>query len=70
MLPRLQAEDQIAAISAIALGGGNVDEFHARQTMRRLELCAEGLSENPRGPASPAVLAAIGIAVVMEPADG
>lgn len=62
MVPRLQAEEQLAAIQAAALGGGHLSKADVRRAIARLERRAAGTRK--RAPANPAVLAAMGIAVV------
>lgn len=73
MLPRLHAEEQLAAIHAAAVGGGHLPGQDAKAAIGRLERRAAGASRH--APANPAVLTAMGIAVVeagkaQEAADG
>jgi hypothetical protein len=67
MLPRLQAEDQLRRIDAATLGGGNVKPRDARRAIRDLTRIAEG-GRRRATKATPAMLAAAGIAVVTQPA--
>ncbi|MBZ0164564.1 MAG: hypothetical protein K8H74_17860 [Notoacmeibacter sp.] len=67
MLPRLQAEEQLAAINAAAIGGAHLDKADMMDAVRRLERRAAG-GERRAARASPAMLAAMGIAVVEAPA--
>ncbi|MBB99193.1 MAG: hypothetical protein CML67_06610 [Rhodobacteraceae bacterium] len=67
MLPILQAEDQLRAIDAAALGGGHVKPRDARRALHQLQTTASGGRRKPMKP-SPAMLAAAGIAVVRQPA--
>lgn len=62
MLPRLQAEEQLAAIHAAALGGGHLSRHETGSAIARLERRARG--DGRRAPADPAMLAAMGIAVI------
>lgn len=67
MLRRLQAEEQLIAISVAALGGGNVKRHEARRALWRLERLAQGGRQNAIK-ATPQMLAAMGIAVIEQPA--
>ncbi len=71
MLPRLQAEEQLAAIEATGLGTGSYEARDSRRVIRRLRDKATGQSARPlRGaPANPAQLAAIGIGMVSAPPE-
>lgn len=66
MLPILQAEDQLRAIDAAALGGGHVKSRDARRALRQLQTIAGGGRKKSMKP-STAMLAAAGIAVVRQP---
>ena len=59
MLPILQAEDQLRAIDAAALGGGHVKPRDARRALHQLQTTASGGRRKPMKP-SPAMLAAAG----------
>lgn len=63
MLPRIEAEEQLAAVSAVALGGGKVKRNEARRAIARLERQANG-GRRKAVKATPTMLAAMGIAVV------
>lgn len=67
MLPRLQAEEAVAAAEAAALGAGLLKPADRRRILARLERQAAGGASSPAAPADPAILAAIGIAVVAAP---
>ena len=70
MLPRLQAEEQLAAIEAVALGTGSYDPQHSRPMLERLHLAAAGKnSRRAAVKADRSQLAAIGIGVTMIPAQ-
>ena len=66
MLPRLQAEEQLTAIrSAIAGGSVSMDGADVQRRLSELERLAMADPGRRRAPpASPAMLAAMGIAVV------
>lgn len=66
MLTRLHAEEQLSAIQATAIGGGHLPVRETMAMLNRLERRATG--EHRRAQANPAVLAAMGIAVVEAPA--
>ena len=68
MLPRLHAEEQLCAIQAAAIGGGQLSKNDTVTALNRLERRATGVRK--RAQANPAVLAAMGIAVVEAPAEG
>jgi hypothetical protein len=63
MMPRLEAEAQLAAIDAAAIGTGSYDPQVARAMTRELRAAARGGEEAPTRakPATPQQLAAIGI---------
>lgn len=69
MLPRIQAEEQIMAISAMALGGGKVERREAKRAIERLERIAGGGRREARK-VTPDLLAAMGIAVVQAAPSG
>jgi hypothetical protein len=63
MMVRLQAEEQLMAVNATALGSGSVEKGDARRTLDALERTARaGRGKRPK--ATPPVLAAMGIGVV------
>lgn len=62
MLPRLDAEEQLAAVQAAALGGGHLSKQDTMKALSRLEKRAFGTDK--KAPVNPAMLAAMGIAVV------
>lgn len=64
MLPRLQAEEQLAAIAAIQIGGANTKKSQraARKVTRRLEKVARGGRKSP--PVKAGSLRAAGITAV------
>ncbi|QJR20645.1 hypothetical protein HKM20_13320 [Pelagibacterium halotolerans] len=63
MLPRLQAQEQLLAINAAALGSGGVKKAEARPALLRLERLANGGKLNVQQ-ATPATLRAMGIKVI------
>jgi len=67
MLPRLQAEEQIAAVQAASLGSGFVKKDVARKAMSALERAASGGRRKLARP-TPQTLQAMGIAVEIVPA--
>lgn len=67
MLPRLEAQEQLAAISAAALGSGHVKTNDARRAIAKLERQAQG-GRRKAVKATPQVLAGMGIAVVEQQA--
>lgn len=66
MLPRLHAEEQLAAIQVATVGSGHLPKADAMRALNRLESRATG--NRRRLPPNPAMLAAMGIAVVEVPA--
>lgn len=66
MLPRLQAQEQIARVEATGLGSGAYGD-DSRQMMRRLREKAFGEGPQRGRPANPGQLAAIGIGVRRAP---
>lgn len=68
MMPRLKAEEQLAAIDATALAMGHYDKGATRQKMRALHDAVSGGSRRREGvKANPAQLGAVGIGVRMLP---
>lgn len=63
MLPRIQAEEQLARIHAGAIAGGQMRKRDMMDAVARLERRAHG-GRRRAAPASPLMLAAMGIAVV------
>lgn len=70
MLPKLQAEEQLAAISAASIGGGHVKPADSRRAIRDLERAANGGRRRRAMKATPEVLAAMGIAVIKQQEGG
>lgn len=69
MLPRLEAQTQLDAINAATIAFGGVKATDRQRYVGRLERIANG--EAKPMPASPAALAAMGVAVVvMAPKGG
>ncbi|WP_052215608.1 hypothetical protein [Sphingomonas sp. ERG5] len=73
MLPRLQAEEQMAAVDSAALGAGSYNQDDAQRMMRRLRDTASG-QNGERGrsrgrAANPGQLAAMGISVSVVPSQ-
>ena len=68
MLPRLQAEAQIAAVQAASLGSGRVKKDDARKALRALERAATG-GRRKLPAATPGQLQAMGIGVHIVPAS-
>ncbi|MBW8639000.1 hypothetical protein K1W69_17520 [Hoeflea sp. WL0058] len=66
MLNRLQAEEQLSAIQATAIGGGHLTKRDTMKALGNLRRRATGDTEKATA-ANPAVLAAMGIAVVETP---
>jgi hypothetical protein len=67
MLPRLQAEEQLVAVDANALGTGSYDQGDARRMMSRLRDTAFGERRSRGRAANPVQLASMGIGVTMMP---
>lgn len=67
MMRRLQAEEQLMAVNAAALGSGSVKEADARRALDGLERAANG-GKRRVAKATPHILAAMGIAVIEQPA--
>ncbi|MGL1682688.1 hypothetical protein ACSTIO_24020, partial [Vibrio parahaemolyticus] len=63
--PRLQAEEQLAAIDATGLGGGKFPQEEARSMLRRLHKLAFGWRRQRAQRANRGQLAAIGIGVTI-----
>lgn len=63
MLPRLQAEEQLAGVRVAALGGGLVEKDEAGRRLRAMEAIARGDGGGKPRPrkATPADLAKMGI---------
>ena len=57
-LPKLEAEEQLAAITSAAIGGGNLKKEEANSILRQLRRTARGRRRAQK--ASPADLGAIG----------
>lgn len=73
MLPRLQAEEQLVAVDANALGTGSYDQGDARRMMGRLRDTASGDANGEtrkRGPAAnPAQISQMGVSVTILPPE-
>lgn len=67
MLPRLQAQEQLTAIEAAALGSGMVKKDDRRRALAQLERRASG-GRRRATKATPAMLRAIGVQVIEVPA--
>lgn len=61
-LPKLEAEEQLAAITSAAIGGGNLKKQEANSILRQLRRTARGKRRARK--ASPGELGAIGIGFV------
>lgn len=75
MLPRLQAQEQLASVDAVSLGMGGFEAGDRQRIMGRLQAAMNGeLGERApaaeRKPASAEQLAAIGIGVTILPSEG
>ena len=66
MLPRLHAEEQLSAIQAAAIGGAHLPKHDMTRAIANLRRRATGVTERASA-VNPAVLAAMGIAVVEAP---
>lgn len=69
MLPRIEAEEQLSRVTAIALGTGAVQKHEARRALAQLERQAGGVRRKA-AKASPETLMAMGIAVTVLPPRG
>ena len=69
MLPRLEAQREIASINAMTVAFGGMKPFDRQRYLGRLERMAKGASTAPVK-ATPEVLAAMGINVVIVPPGG
>lgn len=67
MLPRLQAEEKLAAIDVAALAAGALEPSAGRRMMEELRRSARGGRNGPRARASKAQLGMIGIGVTIVP---
>lgn len=68
MLPRLEATAELRQINALAIGFGGVKAGDRARHIARLEQQANGEAQTMQ--ASPAMLAMMGIAVVVVPGPG
>lgn len=68
MLPRLEAERELASINAMAAAFGGMTRGDRQRYLGRLQRTASGGAR--AAPATPAVLAAMGVSVVEVPATG
>jgi hypothetical protein len=66
MLPRIEAQRQLETIQAMSLGFGGGSRHERQRALATLERQATGNARN--APASPQMLAAIGVKVVVLPA--
>jgi hypothetical protein len=66
MLPRLEAQRELASINAMSVAFGGASRFERERYLGRLQRDAQG-AEVAR--ATPETLAAMGVAVVVVPAD-
>lgn len=67
MLPRLQAEEQLRAYEAVALGMGSFDRNEQRQMLRNLQETAFGDQPRAKVRATDGALSEMGIGVTMLP---
>lgn len=67
MMPRLEAEQRLAAINDIAVGTGTLREQQQREVIRRLARAAKGGQRPRAAKASVATLAQMGIGVSTVP---
>lgn len=70
MLPRLQAEERLAAIDTLVIGGGRMEQRTAGRAIRRLQAVAEGGRRARAVKATPEMLAAMGIGFSTAPQKG
>lgn len=63
MMPRLQAEESLRAVSQLAIGTGTAKKSDAKRTQRRWKRQAQGGRRKARKPASVGEIAAMGIKV-------
>lgn len=69
MLPRLQAEERLAAIDVALLAAGGFEQHDARAMMEGLRIRAQGGEQSPAKKASPAQLGMLGIGVTIVPPE-
>lgn len=70
MLPRLQAQEQLAAMDVGFMGNGGYDENTARETLEGLRAKARGdVEQVKRRKARPEDMAAMGIGVTILPPE-
>lgn len=69
MLPQLEAQRELADINAMSAAFGGMRQMDRRRFIGRLERMARGGRTAAR-PATPEGLAAMGVAVVIVPAEG
>jgi hypothetical protein len=67
MLPRLEAQRELASINAMTVAFGSMRRFDRQRYVGRLSQAAQGAS-GAATPATPEALAAMGINVVIAPA--
>mgnify|MGYP001216092252 CR=1 FL=1 len=70
MLPRLEAEERLAAINDGAVAAATVAKHDRRRMVDRLERATRAGQRVPPAKANPAVLARMGIAAVSAPSPG
>ena len=68
MLPRLEAERELASINAMSAAYGGMRRGDRQRYLGRLTRAAQGGGAPMR--ATPAVLAAMGVAVIVVPPEG
>lgn len=68
MLPRLEAERELASINAMSAAYGGMKRADRQRYLGRLSRAAQGGGAPMR--ATPAILAAMGVAVVVVPPEG
>lgn len=69
MLPRLEAQEMLDAVTVAALGGGNSDRKDREKALDALRLRARGGVREKAAKAQPQDLAAMGIAVTQGNGD-
>jgi hypothetical protein len=68
MLPRLEAERELASINAMSAAFGGMSRGDRQRYVGRLAKAAQGGGQQPQR-ATPETLAAMGVAVIVVPAD-
>jgi hypothetical protein len=68
MLPRLEAERELAGINAMGAAFGGMTRSDRQRYVGRLQRMAQGSTE--RAKPTPQILASMGVAVVVVPTEG